>query len=679
MTKFGPVRQPTFFWQGILIICPAVLLAGFGLMSLRQDRLLAEHEAVQQARSIATNLVHSRLPAALLADQALTSEDSLIKAGSERPQDDPLLRLNKSDPPRIAFNAQHETLFPGEYSGWPDPQPLDLSELSAELLSLWTELSIGAAGLSDPESTLETAALFISKEPPNPFAACARYYQAVLLGHIGAVPESRRALEQLIAQHPDAVAESGVPLRLFASLRLLDFAQDPSEATRHVNALCSYAILNPSPVSIPLIGRVERMLEAKRGDREQAVQSIRSWVEIRHLHAQARELREVYLEELGSREGQPGALWLRTDSKTNWLAAVHPGGGGWVTAMDEDTVRRVVRDAVQLVALPEFLAVDVSIVHRPATDLSTGARLLFRESSGSLEPGVIPVEAAVYLTRPDMLYARQRARTIWFGALIGVAVAAVLAGFVAAWRAFKKQQQLSEMRSNFVSSVSHEIRSPIASVRLMAEELDAAGVLDRAKSKEYHRYIVQECQRLSALIENVLDFSRHEQGRKQYEFEPTDLAALAEETVRLMGTRAGGRQIDLRLEITGEPCPVEADGRAIQQVLVNLIDNAIKHSPSGGSVAVGLDFGPERVHCWVEDSGEGIPVEDHERIFERFYRRGSELRRQTQGVGLGLAIVKYITEAHDGEVSVRSAPGQGSRFTVTLPLSRHSLSQERRC
>ncbi len=135
-----------------------------------------------------------------------------------------------------------------------------------------------------------------------------------------------------------------------------------------------------------------------------------------------------------------------------------------------------------------------------------------------------------------------------------------------------------------------------------------------------------------------------------------------------------------------------ADGKALQQALVNLIDNALKHSPKGDTVTVGLEVrnaecgvrsegnkGPLRAarttHCaprlllWVEDHGQGIPVSEHERIFERFYRRGSELRRQTQGVGIGLSIVKHIVEAHGGKVRVRSAPGQGSRFTIELPAS----------
>jgi signal transduction histidine kinase len=217
--------------------------------------------------------------------------------------------------------------------------------------------------------------------------------------------------------------------------------------------------------------------------------------------------------------------------------------------------------------------------------------------------------------------------------------------------------------------VSHELRAPIASVRLMAEGLERGKIQGAEKQSEYFRFIVQECRRLSSLIENVLDFSRIEQGRKQYELESTDLVALTVQTVRLMETYAAEREIHLALEVRGEAAPVEIEGKAMQQALVNLIDNAIKHSPKGSEIKTGVEFKPQQVELWVEDQGEGIPAVEHEKIFERFYRVGSELRRETQGVGIGLSIVKHIVTAHGGKVTVRSAPGEGSRFTIELPIN----------
>jgi len=307
----------------------------------------------------------------------------------------------------------------------------------------------------------------------------------------------------------------------------------------------------------------------------------------------------------------------------------------------------------------------------------------------------------LWLAEPGRLFAQQRQRTWLFGGLIVSSMLAAVVGLVAARRAFYRQLRLSELKSNFVSSVSHELRAPIASVRLMAESLERGKIAEGPRQQQYFRFIGQECRRLSSLIENVLDFSRIEQGRKQYEFEPTDLVALAQQTVKLMETYAAERQVKLALVIaeaeraalSTEPV---VDGKAIQQALVNLIDNAMKHSPKGQAVTVGLEVRESggrrteegggrvedgiqppaaglappalRLRLWVEDYGDGIPPEEHEKIFERFYRRGSELRRETEGVGIGLSIVRHIVEAHGGRVLVRSAVGEGSRFTMELPV-----------
>jgi signal transduction histidine kinase len=311
-----------------------------------------------------------------------------------------------------------------------------------------------------------------------------------------------------------------------------------------------------------------------------------------------------------------------------------------------------------------------------------------------------PFRIQVSLASPELLYARQSRRTRLFGALIVASAIAAVAGLFAAWRSFRRQQELNELKSNFVSSVSHELRAPIASVRLMAENLDRGKISEPARQGEYFRFIVQECRRLSSLIENVLDFSRIEQGRKQYEFEPTNLVTLVETTVKLMEPGALEKGVRLELHSTLRPpnSDLVIDGRAIQQALVNLIDNAVKHSPKGETVTVGIESGaggpPARrtlqreqsfaqetpqdargtgetpVLLYVADHGPGIPASEQEKIFERFYRLGSELRRETQGVGIGLSVVKHIVEAHRGRVRVDSAVGKGSRFTIELPFKK---------
>jgi signal transduction histidine kinase len=333
----------------------------------------------------------------------------------------------------------------------------------------------------------------------------------------------------------------------------------------------------------------------------------------------------------------------------------------------------------------------------------------------------IHFDVKFFLTSREQMLSAELRRAKLFGGLVLAAALTALAGLWSARRAFHRQLQLNEQKSNFVSSVSHELRAPIASVRLMAENLDRGKISEPAKQGEYFHFIVQECRRLSSLIENVLDFSRIEQGRKQYEFEPTNVIALTETTVKLMEPYAAEKGVSLKLETSNSQQPklglpttsnieLSIDGRAIQQALVNLIDNAVKHSPKGETVTVGIEikngelktdaagsstpinYSPRRseakagqpsttcrveaerrrVNLSVSDHGPGIPASEHAKIFERFYRLGSELRRETQGVGIGLSVVKHIVEAHNGHVRVESEPGKGSRFIIELPVDKKS-------
>ena len=335
--------------------------------------------------------------------------------------------------------------------------------------------------------------------------------------------------------------------------------------------------------------------------------------------------------------------------------------------------------------VPRYAGVSVALGGRPLTApglLSPAPdRLLLGSASQTLwlnsSTSVIRLDLWLQLVNRELLLATVRRQARLSGTIILAAAFAAFIGLLAAHRAFARQLRLNEMKSNFVASVSHELRAPIASVRLMAESLERGKCADRGKQQEYFRFIVQECRRLAALVENVLDFSRIEQGRKQYEFEPTDLRALVEQTVKLMQAYAVERQVKLELRdwfihtVSPYTQPM-LDGRAFQQALVNLIDNALKHSSPGQVVMVGCDTVLETtcpvLQLWIEDHGRGIPPAEHQKIFERFYRRGSELRRETQGVGIGLSIVKHIVEAHGGRVLVRSDVGQGSRFTIELPL-----------
>lgn len=278
----------------------------------------------------------------------------------------------------------------------------------------------------------------------------------------------------------------------------------------------------------------------------------------------------------------------------------------------------------------------------------------------------------VLLSDPAALFAAQRRQQWLFGGLMLATAGVAGLGVWQASRAFHRQLALNEQKSNFVSGVSHELRAPLASMRLLAEGLASGRITEDEKRREYAGFLVQETRRLGSLVENVLDFARIEQGRKRYEFEPTDVSRLVQETCALMKPLAEERKIRIesQVPVTQGALTAHWDGRAVQQALLNLLDNALKHAPEGTAVTVSADrveASPTLVRLTVRDHGPGIPPEDHARIFERFYRRGSELRRETQGIGLGLAIVQHIVTGHGGRVTVESEEGRGAAFVVEMP------------
>lgn len=238
-----------------------------------------------------------------------------------------------------------------------------------------------------------------------------------------------------------------------------------------------------------------------------------------------------------------------------------------------------------------------------------------------------------------------------------------------------KELALARLKSDFVSNVSHELRTPLSLIRLYAETLEMGRLKTTEKCQEYYQIIRKESERLTALINNILDFSRIEAGRKEYDFRDTDLRELVENT--LESYRYQIEQHGFTLEEKIDPVPaIRIDREAIARSLVNLVNNALKYSQDRKFIGVNLFRENGSVKLEVIDHGIGIPVREQERIFEKFYRVGDPLVHNTKGSGLGLSLVRHIAHAHGGEVSVDSAPGQGSKFTIELPLQQAANNKQ---
>ena len=253
--------------------------------------------------------------------------------------------------------------------------------------------------------------------------------------------------------------------------------------------------------------------------------------------------------------------------------------------------------------------------------------------------------------------------------ILGCLSLLIIVGLVLTKHIVSKEMALARLKSDFVSNVSHELRTPLALIRLYAETLELGRITTQEKKQQYYRIIRKESERLTALINNILDFSRIEAGGKEYEFRNTDIAELVRNTLESYRYQIEQQGFAFEENIDSNLPAVPVDREAIARALVNLVNNALKYSSDEKFLGVKLYRDNGVVKLEVADHGIGIARRDQSKIFEKFYRAGDPLVHNTKGSGLGLSLVRHITQAHGGEIAVESTPGRGSKFILSLPLA----------
>jgi len=270
-------------------------------------------------------------------------------------------------------------------------------------------------------------------------------------------------------------------------------------------------------------------------------------------------------------------------------------------------------------------------------------------------------------TDPGWIGKEIRHLRIWYFGIVGIVFFAVILGLASLWRGAAAQIKLAQKKDDFISAVSHELRTPLTSIRMYAEMLEKNWVKSQDKAVEYYGNMRQESERLSRLIENVLDFSRIQRGRKKYAFNAGDINKCVIDVVEMMRPYAALKDFS----ISTEPGKIEQatfDADAVTQIVVNLLDNAIKYARDAEdkTVIVRTKSDGKFTIIEIEDHGPGVPHRQRNKIFEQFYRPAAESTRETAGTGLGLALVKKFAEAHNGFVEIVSAEPTGAIFRVTL-------------
>jgi signal transduction histidine kinase len=250
-----------------------------------------------------------------------------------------------------------------------------------------------------------------------------------------------------------------------------------------------------------------------------------------------------------------------------------------------------------------------------------------------------------------------------------------LGALVIGLRLAMHEVEVAELKGSFLANVTHELKTPLAMIRMAGETLELGRVRNEEESKRFLATINRETRRLTHLINNVLDFSKIEEGKREFMFAPTDLRKLVRETLDLFEPQIRQGGFEVKLDIPETMPPVEVDAQAVTQCLINLVDNAIKYSRDTKEIGIAMSSnGTARVA--VSDRGIGVPPKDRERIFEKFARAETGLVHNVKGSGLGLALVRHIARAHGGDIELKSIPGEGSTFTLVLPVTQNGRREE---
>jgi len=388
--------------------------------------------------------------------------------------------------------------------------------------------------------------------------------------------------------------------------------------------------------------------------------------------------REYQSSKGASRESAGWIPWFEANN-LYILGWVRKEQGGLVYGVELEVMTllsRLITDFPLTEAVPEGMAYAIidgngKVLHQAGkAGVKTGTR---PDITISLAPSLPHWQVVVYFIDRNMMTRSGRGFIVLSGILLAIfIVAIVLGGSLLMWQAHNNLKD-AKQKTSFVSSVSHELKTPLTSIRMYAELLSTERIKDPEKKKQYLKVIVTESQRLTRLVNNVLDFSRLEQGRKKYHLEKLDMAVFLYETIKAHSLRIHKAGLVLKENIPDESIVVETDRDAVEQVLLNLLDNAIKYASEGKELSITLKVCKKYCEVQLADRGTGVPSAHRDSIFKKFHRVDDSLTAGKPGSGLGLSISRRLLRDLGGDLQYRLREGGGSCFIVLIPFQSVSI------
>jgi signal transduction histidine kinase len=649
--KIRAFRQP-FLLFIVAVIVPGLILTAFTLQMIRQEKKLAGVKVLERRQRTAEaigNAILNRLRNIQIQIQIGRIQDGAITLQKEDSMSGIIL---------VARVMEYELKLPWENQG-------STKVVISAPSGYQTQIEAGERA-EFSEKNLQMAekafrqAMVLSNSPI--YTASARLGLARILMKDGRLYEALEEYLILLETPITLTDEFGIPISYFAASRLLEFDRYSTDVVTWL-AQNWAENLWMSPIALSKLADIIAVLRSNTLPtqwEEDLVEVIQALERAKQRNNQALKLKDDFIPLVSIlRErnvDDQGTRWT-VYGNVPWFITVGPSEPGNISVLLAVDALRIwnssIAEVKRTLAFPGGCRLD---------DESTlgGIRL-----SASL-PGV---RVLFDTNEPSEWAGSSFPMSLFYVLSLSLVFGVTGFGTYLLWRDMRRDYRSAELRAQFVSNVSHELKTPLTSIRMFAEALALKRPRAEAEKSDYLRTIVSETERLSRLINNVLDFSKIEQGKRTYRMESVSLENVVKNTARTMAYPLEQQGFRLRLSVKEKLPEIRADSDALEQALLNLLHNAVKYSGDSRDIELRIRRREDCFAIEVEDHGIGIGPNEKENICNKYYRTDAAVNSRTSGAGLGLSIVNHIVKAHQGRLEIESELGHGSVFSIIIPLS----------